>query len=311
MNKISAQHQQIYAQFPPSGCESVMTIVGYDEVSERWHYFETTCNQWSCRRCGPWKTWQLCKDTEAAKPNRFITLTTADHTSQTPYEVWNFARRQVPELIRWIRKHRGPCEYVRVLEQHESGYPHFHLIVRGPYIHQSTLSTQWCKLTKAFIVDIRRIDPHRAVAKYVAKYLTKQLGKGFTERRVSASKGFFEKRETKAKSDLILTGVKRYRQGLPTTLRYDLPYAEVEQVGPNHWMSTRKTTAKFIDQTHIEKIERMNELVNNEAEHRTMMIREKALKPEAQQAELIGEPPSYNAYLERQKYFESLKIDYR
>jgi len=178
----------------------------------------------------------LCKRTAEAKPNRFITLTTANHKTQTPRQVWLFARRQVPELIRWIRKHRGPCEYVRVLEEHKSGYPHFHLIVRGPYIGQTALSDQWCKLTKAFIVDIQKINPEDNVAQYIAKYLTKQMSKTFTDRRVTASKGFFNPKPDKPESELNLLDVQRFKGNIERTLYWEFPHEEVEQIGPSHWI---------------------------------------------------------------------------
>jgi hypothetical protein len=185
--------------------------------------------------CGPRKTWRLCQDIEAAKPNRFITLTTAGHEKRTPREVWNQARRQVSELAKWVRRTKGEMEYCRVLEQHKSGYPHFHLLVRSPYIAQSELSRHWCKLTDAFIVDISKVDPSRSVASYVAKYLTKQMSVGFTERRVSQSKHFFVKKPTKPESELQMEGIERHEGNAESFLATHWSSLKVEQLGQSHW----------------------------------------------------------------------------
>ena len=229
--------------FHHTHCPSAMVITGYDIETELMHFFQTTCNRWNCINCGPWKTWDFCNRVEAAEPNRFITLTCTQPAGQTPRDVWKRVRRQVPELIRWIRKHRGPCEYARVLEEHKSGFPHFHLIVRGPYIQQSVLSDQWFKLTDAFMVDIRKINPGGGVARYVAKYLSKQMGHGFTERRVTNSKHFFPPKPEKEASNLQLEGVQRYKGSLARIWAWEFPWTELEVVGPNHWISVLDNTA--------------------------------------------------------------------
>ena len=170
-------------------CPRSMVVTAYDMDTGRMHLWQTRCRTWTCDVCGPRKTWLLCKDIQSAKPNRFITLTTAHHGELSPREVWDTARRQVSELAKRLRRLHGEFEYARVLEEHKSGYPHFHLLVRSPYIAQTELSRHWFELTDAFIVDIRKVNPTDRVASYIAKYLTKQMSPRFTDRRVSASRG--------------------------------------------------------------------------------------------------------------------------
>lgn len=237
MTKLPSSHEDDKQNARHTQCPSSMVISGYDTEGELTHFFQTTCNRWSCVVCGPWKTWTFCKRASEAKPNRFITLTTSHHERREPREVWELARRQVPELIRWIRKNRGPCEYARVLEEHKSGYPHFHLLVRGPYVRQSTLSDQWCRLTDAFIVDIRKVDPEGSVAHYVAKYLSKTVSVGMTQRRVTNSKGFFPPKEKKPASNLALEDVQRYRGSIESVWYWEFPTVQLEEAGPNHWIS--------------------------------------------------------------------------
>ena len=213
-----------------------MVITGIDTVSDTRHFWQTTCNRWTCIYCGPWKTWTLCKRIEAAKPNRFITLTTARPEGQTPRDVWNVARRKVPEVARWIRDKTGECEYCRVLEEHKSGYPHFHLLVRSGYVKQEELSRYWCSLTEAFIVDIRKVNTDDNVAGYVAKYLTKKMDVGFTDRRVTNSKRFFEPKPAKQDSDRIMGEMERHKGSMESVWAWCYPNVQIEEVGPSHWI---------------------------------------------------------------------------
>lgn len=186
-------------------CPESQVLDTYEINGELWHLMQGRCNRWSCDVCGPEKTRDLCRRIEAARPNRFITLTCGRPAGRSPREVWDDTRRQVPELIRRIRNEVGSIEYCRVMEEHKSGYPHFHLVVRSPYIEQQTLARWWCDLTDAFIVDIRRIDPDRRVAKYIAKYLCKTYASTISDRRVTNSKEFFPPKDATAESDYCST----------------------------------------------------------------------------------------------------------
>lgn len=185
MPSLEPERDHIYA------CPDAMTYSVEETIGGWRHLYATRCNRWTCVGCGPLRTKVLCKKLATAKPNRFITLTVAAGKYESPEAAWHETRRQVPELIRKIRKEVGSIEYARVLEVHKSGYPHYHLLVRSPFIEQHLLSKWWCHLTAAFIVDIRKVNPDQKVAEYIGKYLTKQLKVPFTNRRVTWSKGFF------------------------------------------------------------------------------------------------------------------------
>jgi len=218
------------------GCPHAMTIVMVDSDTEIVHAFETQCGRWTCDRCGPWKKWKLCQRISLARPTKFITLTTANHKSRTPREVWEATRRKLPELIRWIRERNGECEYCRVMERHKSGYPHFHLVVRTKYVEKEALSQYWCKLTDAFIVDIRKIRPDDGVADYVAKYITKDFDTTISRQRVTQSRHFFEKAEKPDKLDIAWCDIHRHRLTFKNFRHYESPYSTWEEEGPNHWV---------------------------------------------------------------------------
>lgn len=239
-------------EWPENGdverCPRAGTIAAYDTAGDWYHAWETSCKTWQCPHCGPRKTAELCRKIEAAKPTKFITLTTVHRKGRTPREVWNEARRQISELAKKYRKELGEFEYARILEPHKSGYPHFHLVARSPYIPQEHLSRRWQQLTGAFIVDIRRVNPNWQVAKYVAKYLTKTMrpqigtethkdGKFISERRVSASRHFFAAPEEHEPSDFDLCEIRRFGSNLPSTARWEFPNADWEKQTPWHWIS--------------------------------------------------------------------------
>ena len=193
-----------------SRCPAATTYEAWEQHGGYWHAIGTMCRQWSCPYCGPKRTKQLCTAIARARPNRFLTLTAGRPAGRTPREVWDDTRRMVPELIRHLRKEYGPIEYCRVLEAHKSGYPHYHLLARAPWIDQQGLSRAWESLTDAFIVDIRKVDPDRRVDKYIAKYLTKTTSVPFTARRVTSSRGFFLPADAHDKGDVNYVDAQRH-----------------------------------------------------------------------------------------------------
>ncbi len=65
-------------------------------------------------------------------------------------------------------------EYMAVVEGTKAGEPHLHILYRGPWIAQRTLSTWMLDLADAPIVDIRAVKNRRQAVRYVAKYITKK-----------------------------------------------------------------------------------------------------------------------------------------
>lgn len=221
-------------QDSPFYCPDRGVIEAYDQNGEHWHAMQTRCRRWSCPGCGPLRTKILCRQLANARPNRLITLTCGSPRGRSPREVWDETRRQVPELIRRIRTEVGDIEYARVMEEHKSGYPHFHLLARAPYIEQHLLSRWWCELTDAFVVDVRKVNPDYKVERYVAKYLCKQFRSDITDRRVTASKAFFLKPPPAERSDWNFTGINRQRDDLHAFLAREWPNANIEWLTERH-----------------------------------------------------------------------------
>jgi hypothetical protein len=70
------------------------------------------------------------------------------------------------------RKFRKTVQFIGVLEFHNSGVAHLHLIV-GVYIPHAWLSQAWQSIGEGEVVDIRYVDVHQVTA-YLTPYLAGQ-----------------------------------------------------------------------------------------------------------------------------------------
>lgn len=163
------------------------------------------CRQWSCRHCANVKIKQLSAKVEKAKPNRLMTLTVDPSLWENPRHAFDGTRRQVPELFRSLRSKFSPIEYLRVTELTKRGWPHYHLLIRSPYLPQPVVQKKWLDLTGARIVDLRQVKDKLNTYTYLVKYLSKMHKIGWTERHVSYSKHFFAADDKPASNGLELS----------------------------------------------------------------------------------------------------------
>lgn len=172
-------------------CPHAQTLEAYSATYKCTVWIALPCKQWKCRHCANLKIKRLSIKTEQAKPNRLLTLTVDPALWDNPRAAFDGTRRQVPECMRHLRKRFGSLEYLRVTELTKRGWPHYHLMVRSPYIPYEVVKKLWNKLTGATIVDIRQIKGRLNTYSYLVKYLSKMHRIGWTERHVSYSRGFF------------------------------------------------------------------------------------------------------------------------
>lgn len=183
------------SRFCPRTRISTARSVANDRVA----VFLVDCKSWSCPACGPRKKCTLVAKILRAKPQRFLTLTVQSPTAEngltwTPREAFDSTRKQIPKLLQYFRRQTGrKTEYVRVLEQTQKGYPHYHFLTKGPYWPQLEIAAKWQSLTGSYIVDIQRPKRSKQTVSYVAKYVSKSTGVEFTKRRVTASRNFFKR----------------------------------------------------------------------------------------------------------------------
>lgn len=172
-------------------CLNAQTLEAYSRKFKCTVWLALPCKQWSCHYCAELKIRQLAVKTQDAKPNRLMTLTVDPARWDSPRHAFDGTRRQVPETIRALRKRFGDVEYLRVTELTQRGWPHYHLLVRSPYIPHAVLKDIWSDLTGAIIVDLRQVKDTFQSYTYLVKYLSKMHQIEWTERHVSYSRKFF------------------------------------------------------------------------------------------------------------------------
>lgn len=205
------------------------------------HLVRVVCKTWACTYCGPIKRAHLAVRVKAAKPNRFVTLTAAPDQTESPREVFDRTRRQISELAKVYRREGKEFEFLRVLEVHQSGFPHYHLIVRSPWLDQKELSHRWCCLTQSYIVDVRKLSNDDKGVNYVMKYLGKQEKNAFTNRRVSWTKNFFAPEPKPPPSERQIAEVERWSGSLEDVTHWEFPDSTWERVNHWHWIKRSKS----------------------------------------------------------------------
>lgn len=217
-------------------CPRQSTVSFFSSEDSAFHMVRIVCGTWACDYCGPVKRAKLSVRIKLAKPNRFVTLTAAADQTKTPREVYDQTRRQISELAKTYRRDGKEFEFCRVLEVHESGYPHYHLIVRSPWLDQKELSHRWCHFTESYIVDVRKLSNDKKGINYVMKYLGKQEHVPFTNRRVSYTRNFFVKEPPQPKSERVVSDVERWSGSIEDVTQYEFPEHAWEKVNQWHWI---------------------------------------------------------------------------
>lgn len=133
------------------------------------------CKSWSCPECAERMKAALRRKIQDGNPDTFLTLTCNPKRYRDPAEARAKMAVAWHKLIQQVRRVWGyeTVPYAVVVEQTEEGWPHFHVAMRVKWIGQKWLSRQWEKYSGAPIVDIRRVKSRRGIARYLAKYLTK------------------------------------------------------------------------------------------------------------------------------------------
>jgi len=214
-------------------CWHAQTLEAYSAQFKCTVFIALPCKQWSCRHCAEVKIRQLSVKTQRAKPNRLLTLTVDPSNYENPRHAFDETRRKVPEVMRALRKRYDEVEYLRVTELTSRGWPHYHLMVRSPYIPHAVVKTIWKDLTGALIVDLRQIKQALNTYTYLVKYLSKMHKIGWTDRHVSYSRNFFPKEESHEKYHLDLSEQTVIESHPSTYLYARFRGATLTMIGPN------------------------------------------------------------------------------
>jgi hypothetical protein len=139
------------------------------------------CRSRWCRACGADRSAILAANLSTiieTKNTLFVTLTRRhSHAALTDqiddlYEAFGKLRRR-----QWWRANvTGGAAFMEVKLGEADGlwHVHLHLIVESKYLDQKALSREWLAVTMdSSIVDVRKMQDHGQVARYVCKYVTK------------------------------------------------------------------------------------------------------------------------------------------
>jgi len=157
-----------------------LVAVGMVQVDGKWFrsYSRIYCKRWSCPFCGPYRAAQFAKDVErVAKEHglsRFLTLTLDPKKikpDQDPIKLLRGSWRKFRVYL--ARKYKTTVSFISVVELHQSGIPHMHVLV-DRFIKQSWISANWSKLGGGRIVDIRFVRDLDKMGWYLGKYLSKE-----------------------------------------------------------------------------------------------------------------------------------------
>lgn len=168
------------------------------------------CKSWECPYCGERKRRRLMKRIfegeiikqcdkagfRAAYSIKLLTLTVPGeiyrltHTREQALEALAI---HFEKLIKALKKQFGKFHYLRVVEKHKDGFPHYHVLLVGNAIAGKevlgTIRRLWCDTYKMGNVDLKVLKSGKHGVRYITKYLTKSLGRYPNKRKFSPSKG--------------------------------------------------------------------------------------------------------------------------
>jgi hypothetical protein len=168
------------------------SVFGRDLSTGAVKFHRVNCKCWNCSYCAPRKAKRYKRAIRATaqrlKLCRFITLTLDPAKIQG--DPVRYLNATWAKLRVYLKREFGAVPvYIRVLEFQKNGNPHFHILV-DRYIDWRWLQSAWQSVGGGLFVNAKFVDVHR-VARYVSKYLTKELlmSAPLRSRRVTTSRG--------------------------------------------------------------------------------------------------------------------------
>lgn len=155
------------------------------------------CNMWNCPVCRPeklkqtrkrvlkGKIAQLIETKNGYRPNKYahkLLLLTCPgeeyRKTHTPAQAHDEMKRNWNKLKTYLFKEYGSFHYFLVVELHEDGFPHFHVLLVGdsvaPFSIRSDIKRLWEQNYGMGFANIKWLDKG---AKYAVHYVTKYLTK--------------------------------------------------------------------------------------------------------------------------------------
>jgi len=150
------------------------------------------CQRYGCDDCLPVLRKRLQRRIREGRPNKFLTLSLVRIDCGDPIEAARELMHAWDVLVKLMRRHNGghDIEFIHVKEGTKNGWPHLHIALRMKSIDHTVLRAWWYRLTGANQIWIKAVTSQKGFAKYLAKYLTKDLVKFGSYRVWSCSRGW-------------------------------------------------------------------------------------------------------------------------
>jgi len=150
------------------------------------------CRRYGCDDCLPILRRRLQRRIREGRPNKFLTLSLVRVEGGDPIEAARQLMHAWDVLAKLMRRYKGghDLEFIHVKEGTKNGWPHLHIALRMKSIDHTVIREWWYRLTGANQIWIKAVTSQKGFAKYLAKYLTKDLVKFGTYRVWSSSRGW-------------------------------------------------------------------------------------------------------------------------
>jgi hypothetical protein len=162
------------------------------------------CRAWTCDECLPRRRNQLIALGCAGDPTRFLTFTVIHRPGESPLIGAKLLTASFRTFLKLLKR-KYPTqrlEYLAVMEAHKDGWPHLHVLARGPWIDVEWMREQWKRLTGAHRIGLEKPKTKRGVAAYIGKYIGKAPHKFGTLKRYWQSKAWDKRRKRSKREGL-------------------------------------------------------------------------------------------------------------
>lgn len=179
-------------------CTQAGLLIGWDDGSKRALVAWANCDSWSCEDCakrmserwGMRANFGAKKILDAGEALDFFTITSHEKLPdfESTEKVW---RKAWGALYNALKRQNKSLEYMIVPEKHEDGRMHVHGLWNAG-VAKRWLKDNARKRGLGYMVDVSHISTSGGAAKYVTKYVGKNLGIDVPKhfRRVRVSHGW-------------------------------------------------------------------------------------------------------------------------
>lgn len=188
--------------------------------------------------------------------SKFLTLTFRENITDVEE-----ANKYFKAFIRKLKKEckDEPLKYIAVIEFHQRGAVHYHMLCNLPYVRVEKIRSHWRSVVGEGNgnIDLQRIDHVDNIGAYVIKYMTKEdadprlIGKKMYQ----CSKGLTKPREViGAEADKILSQLQQNGKKIAYSNSYRSKHLDCEVVYSEYNLDRQSNKKQTLDDSIISKM---------------------------------------------------------